>query len=78
MLIFVKTITGKCINLEVSKYETIEDVKSKLNKREGIPACSQRLILKGGIGLHYDDMKLEDCGIESEDVVWVYYSTRGA
>ena len=35
MQIFVKTLTGKTITLEVEPTETIDDVKSKIQDKEG-------------------------------------------
>ena len=45
MHLFAKTLTGKVIQLEVEKTETVGDVKRKVEEKEGIPVASQRLIL---------------------------------
>lgn len=42
--VFVKTLTGKTITLEISPSETIEDVKLRIQDREGVSADQQRLI----------------------------------
>ena len=67
--IFVKSLDGCTLMLDISPHETIADIKDKIYGKNGVSPNRQRLVFAGKNLC--DALTLSDYGVQNESSVWL-------
>ena len=77
MQVFVKTLSGKTITLDVEPNTSIDEVQKKITEREAIPESQQRLIFSGKQLQSDEGRTLADYGVQNNSTLHLVLRLRG-
>ena len=72
----VKTLTGKSITVYIQPYDTVDDLKTKVQEIEGIPPDQQRFVFAGE-QLEDDHKLLIDYNVQAGSTIHLILRLRG-
>ena len=75
MLITIKTLSGRKLSLDFEPTQKVEDIKSALQEKEGIPAQQIRLIYSGKI--LKDELTIQEANINPGTTLMMMMHLRG-
>ena len=75
MQIMIKTLTGKTLCLSVNSNDTVNEIKQKIQQKEGIPLEQQRLVFNGK--QLEDNLKLGEYNISNDSTIHLVLRLRG-
>ena len=76
MQIYIRTVTGRTIILQVSPNESVYTVKKKIQDKMGLPCAEQPRLIFDRKPLE-DDNTLADCNIQNESIIYLVPRLRG-
>ncbi|EJW03832.1 hypothetical protein EDEG_01876 [Edhazardia aedis USNM 41457] len=76
MMLKIKTVSGKVIEIEVDSEDTVKELKQRIEEVERIPPVQQKLIFNGAIFTN-DEKKLGDYNLKNGNVVHMVLALRG-
>ena len=71
----IKTLTGKTLCLSVNSNDTVNEIKQKIQQKEGIPLEQQRLVFNGK--QLEDNLKLGEYNISNDSTIHLVLRLRG-